>query len=255
MNLEKIGKVRCRHNYDIDLSKITKFSNPRVSFNGRVWVLSVAIEIETEKETLNDFTVGVDLGIKDLAITNRDELDAKNINKTQTVRQLEKKLKRLQKQCSRKYEINKKGESYQKTKNILKLEKRIKKLHLRLVHIRENHIHQATAKIVKTKSFSVVMEDLKVSNMLKNKHLSQAIAKQGFSTFITQMKNKCDRYGITFIQVPTFYPSSKMCSGCGNVKKDLKLSDKTYKCQCGFISDRDKNASYNLAKYGLEILA
>ena len=211
-----------------------------MSFNGRVWVLSVAIEIETEKEKLNDFTVGVDLGIKALSITNRDELDAKNINKTQTVRQLEKKLKKLQKQCSRKHEMNKKGESYQKTKNILKLEKRIKKLHRRLAHIRENHIHQATAKIVKTKPFSVVMEDLKVSNMLKNKHLSQAIAKQGFNTFI---------------QVPTFYPSSKMCSGCGNLKKDLKLSDRNYKCQCGFIADRDKNASYNLAKYGLEISA
>lgn len=257
VNLEKIGKVKCRHNYAIDLSNVIKFSNPRVNFNGRVWVLSVAIEIEGEhkREQLNKFSVGVDLGIKTLAVTNIDDLDTKNINKTARIKKLQKKLKRLQRQCSRKYELNKKGESYQKTKSIAKLEKRIKRLHSKLAHIRKNHIHQATSKIVKTKPFRVVMENLKVSNMMKNKHLSKAIAEQGFSMFITQMKNKCAKYGIEFIQVPTFYPSSKTCSCCGRIKKDLKLSDRTYKCECGFIADRDKNASYNLAKYGLEISA
>lgn len=253
VNLEKVGKVQCRYNYNIDLSKINKFSNPRISFNGRVWVLSVAIEIEVEKEQLNNFTVGVDLGIKALAITNVDELDAKNINKTARIKRLTKKLKRRQRQCSRKYETNKKGVCYQKTKNIAKLEKKIKRLHSKLAHIRENHIHQATSKIAKTKPFRVVMENLKVSNMMKNKHLSKAIAEQGFSMFIIQMKNKCAKYGIAFIQVPTFYPSSKTCSCCGRIKKDLKLSDRTYRCECGFTADRDKNASYNLAKYGLEI--
>lgn len=253
VNLEKIGKMQCKHNYDIDLSKVTKFSNPRVSFNGRVWVLLVAIEMENEKEQLNDFSIGVDLGIKNLAITNVDELDAKNINKTQKVKKLKKKLKRLQRQCSRKYEMNKKEVCYQKTKNIAKLEKRMKRLHSELAHIRDNHIHQTTSKIVKTKPFRVVMEKLKVSNMMKNKHLSKAIAEQGFNTFINQMKNKCEKYGIEFIQVPTFYPSSKTCSHCGSIKKDLKLSERIYRCSCGFTCDRDKNASYNLAKYDLEI--
>lgn len=255
VNLEKIGKVQCRHNYDIDLSKVNKFSNPRVSFNGRVWVLSVAVEIEVEdkKEQLNNFTVGVDLGIKTLSVTNIDELDTKNINKTAKVKGLTKKVKRLQRQCSRKYEMNKEGVCYQKTKNIAKLEKKIKRFHSKLAHIRENHIHQATSKIVKTKPVRVVMENLKVSNMMKNKHLSKAIAEQGFSMFIIQMKNKCAKYGIEFIKAPTFYPSSKTCSSCGRIKKDLKLSDRTYKCECGFVADRDKNASYNLAKYGLEI--
>lgn len=256
VNLEKIGKVQCRLNYNIDLSKVNKFSNPRVSFNGRVWVLSVVIEIEEDKkEQLNKVTVGVDLGIKTLAVTNIDELDTKNINKTTKVKRLTKQLKRLQRQCSRKYEMNKKGVCYQKTRNIAKLEKKIKRLHINLAHIRENHIHQATSKIVKIKPFRVVMEDLKISNMMKNKHLSKAIAQQGFSMFIIQMKNKCAKYGIEFIQVPTFYPSSKTCSSCGRVKKDLKLSDRIYKCECGFVADRDKNASYNLAKYGLEISA
>ncbi len=219
VNLEKIGKVKCRVDYDINLSTITKFKNPRIHFNGRVWVLSVGVEIPVEKTKLNDFSLGIDLGITQLAITNIDNLDTKNINKTHTVKRLNKKLKRLQRQCSRKYEKNKKGGSYQKTKNIAKLEKKIKKLHSKLKNIRINHIHQTTSKMVKAKPFRVVMEDLKVSNMMKNKHLSKAISEQGFNIFINQMKYKCENYGIEFIQVPTFYPSSKTCSHCGSIKK------------------------------------
>ncbi|ARC83780.1 transposase, IS605 OrfB family [Clostridium argentinense CDC 2741] len=251
VNLEKIGKVKCRVDYDIDLATITKFQNPRIHFNGRVWVLSVGIETSVEKAKLNDFSLGIDLGITQLAITNIDNLDTKNINKTNSVKKLNKRLKRLQRQCSRKYEKNKEGGSYQKTKNIVRLEKKIKKLHSKLKNIRLNHIHQSTSKMVKAKPFRVVMEDLKVSNMMKNKHLSKAIAEQGFNKFINQMKYKCEKYGIEFIQVPILYPSSKTCSHCGYIKKDLKLSDRIYKCSCGFSCDRDKNASYNLANYGL----
>ncbi|WXR61421.1 transposase [Peptostreptococcaceae bacterium AGR-M142] len=253
VNLEKIGKVEYRCDYDIDLTSIKKFSNPRVKFNGRVWVLSVGIKIEKERTKLNDFSLGIDLGIKQLAITNADDLDINNINKTSKVRKLSKKLKRLQRQCSRKYIMNKKGGSYQKTKNIAKLELKIKKLHNRLSYIRLNHIHQATSKMVKAKPYRIVMEDLKVSNMMKNKHLSKAIQQQGFYTFINQIKYKCEYKGIEFVQVPTFYPSSKTCSSCGAIKKDLKLSHRIYKCECGFTCDRDKNASINLANYGLEI--
>lgn len=148
--------------------------------------------------------------------------------------------------------MNRKGGSYQKTKNIAKIEKKIKRLHSKLQHIRLNHIHKATNKMVKTKPLRVVMEDLNVRGMMKNRHLSKAIAEQGFYTFVTQMKYKCEMYGIEFIQIPRFYPSSKTCSNCGTIKKDLKLSDRTYKCECGFTCDRDKNASYNLANYGLE---
>ncbi|ACA46151.1 IS200/IS605 family element transposase accessory protein TnpB [Clostridium botulinum] len=251
VNLEKIGKVKCRVDYDMDLTTIKKFSNPRIYFNSRVWVLLVGIETPVEKTKLNDFSLGIDLGIMQLAITNIDDLYVKNINKTYTVKKLNKKLKRLQRQCSRKYEENRKGGGYQKTKNIAKLEKKIKKLHSRIKNIRLNHIHQSTSKMVKTKPFRVVMEDLKVSNMMQNRHLSKAIAEQGFDIFINKMKYKCQQYGIEFIQVPTFYPSSKTCSNCGCIKKDLKISDRIYKCSCGFICDRDKNASYNLANYGL----
>jgi len=253
VNLEKIGKIKCKADYNIDLAIIKKFSNPRVSFNGRVWILSVGIEVQTQNIKLNNLIIGIDLGIKKLAITNIDELDTKNINKNSKVKKLIKKLKKLQRQCSKKYLLNKKGGSYQKTKNIAKLEKKIKKLHSRLTHIRLNHIHKATSKIVKAKPFRVVMEDLNVTGMMKNKHLSKAIAEQGFNIFINQMNYKCAFNGIEFTRVPRFYPSSKTCSHCGAVKRDLKLSDRTYKCSCGFIVDRDKNAAYNLAKYGLEI--
>lgn len=259
VNLEKIGKIKYKSSYKVNLTTIPKFSNPAVTFNGRVWVLSVGIETEIETVKLNNFSVGIDLGIRKLAITNIDSLDTNNINKTSKVNKLDKKLKKLQRQVSRKYELNKikKGGEiryqFNKTNNIKKLEKKIKRLHNKLKNIRLNHVHQATFKIVKIKPFRVVMEDLKISNMLKNKHLSKAIQKQGFYTFINQMKYKCEKYGIEFIQVPTFYPSSKTCSHCGSIKKDLKLSDRTYKCECGFTCDRDKNASYNLAKYGLEI--
>lgn len=251
VNLEKIGKVKCKVDYDIDVTTVTKFKNPRVYFNGRVWVLSVGIEYNIKAIKLNDFSLGIDLGISQLSITNIDKLDTKNINKTNKVKKLSKKLKRLQRQCSRKYIMNREGESYQKTNNIAKLEKKIKKLHSKLKNIRLNHIHQTTSKMVKAKPYRIVMEDLKVSNMMKNKHLSRAIAEQGFNIFLNQIKYKCEKYGIKFVQVPAFYPSSKACSHCGDIKKDLKLSDRTYKCSCGFICDRDKNASYNLANYGL----
>lgn len=254
VNLEKIGKVNYKSSYDLDLTKVSKFSNPTVTFNGRCWVLNIGIDIEPNVNKLEDKILAIDLGIKQLAIVNIDGLDVPNINKTRVVKALEKKLKRLQKQCSRKYLLNKKGGSYFKTESIKKLELKIKKLHRKLKNIRLNYIHQTTSKLVKTNARLVVMENLKVSNMMKNRHLAKAIQQQGFYTFINQMKYKCAFYGIEFIQVPTFYPSSKICSCCGNIKKNLKLSDRIYKCdKCGFVVDRDKNATYNLANYGLSI--
>lgn len=213
----------------------------------RILIGTVLVSLFTDK------VLGIDLGIKQLAIVNEEGLNIPNINKTKVVKNLEKKLKRLQRQCSRKYENNKKGGSYQKTKNIAKLELKIKKLHRKLTNIRLNHIHQSTSKMVKTKPKMIVMETLKISNMMKNKYLSKSIQQQGFYKFIEQMKYKCELNGIKFIQVPTFYPSSKMCSCCGSIRKDLKLSDRIYKCKCGFTCDRDKNATYNLANYGLEL--
>ena len=253
VNLEKIGKVKFKSSYNIDFTKITKFSNPTVTWSGRCWVINFAIDVEPNINKLEDKILAIDLGIKQLAIVNIDGLDVPNINKTRVVKSLEKKLKRLQRQCSRKYIMNKIGVSYQKTKNIEKLELKIKKLHRKLKNIRNNHIHQATSKLVKTNARMVVMEDLKVSNMMKNRHLAKAIQQQCFHKFIEQMKYKCALKGIEFIQAPTFFPSSKMCSCCGFIKKNLKLSDRTYICSCGFTCDRDKNSTYNLANYGLSL--
>ena len=249
VNLEKIGKVKYKSSYDIDLTQIPKFSNPYVSFNGRCWVLTFGIDINNPLQELTNEVIGIDLGIKELA-TCSNNMVFPNINKGYVVKKLEKKLRRLQRRVSRKYLNNKKGVCYVKTNNIIKLEKRIKKLHRRLYNIRQNYIHQVTSIIVKTKPCRVVMEDLNIKGMMKNKHLSKAVQQQKFYEFIRQMKYKCEYNGIEFIQVDRFYPSSKTCSCCGNIKKDLKLSDRTYICdKCGLIIDRDLNASINLANY------
>jgi putative transposase len=147
--------------------------------------------------------------------------------------------------------MNKNGKQFIKTQNIIKLEKEIKLIHRKLTNIRNNHIHQSTSSIIKLKPYRVVMEDLNISGMMKNKHLSKAIANQKLYEFLRQIEYKCKFNGIEFIKVDRFFPSSKMCSNCGNVKKDLKLSDRIYKCDCGLTIDRDKNASINLSKYKL----
>jgi putative transposase len=244
--IEKVGWVKTSEQLPMNV----KYTNPRISFDKKYWYISVGMEEEFEQIERTDQVIGIDLGIKDLAVCSNAQT-FKNINKTKEVRKTEKRLRRLQRKVSRKYEINKRGENqFVKTCNIIKVEKKIQRLHRRLTNIRENHIHQATHAIAKTKPCKVVMEDLNVSGMMKNRHLSKALANQKLSEFIRQMKYKCEKYGIEYIQVDRFYPSSKTCSSCGTIKKDLKLSDRTYTCECGLEMDRDLNASINLANYG-----
>jgi putative transposase len=184
-HIEKIGKVKFKTNYEIPKSK---YKNPYCSYDGRYWYLSFGIEVEENQTTLNkDLSLGIDLGVKDLAVCS-NEIKFKNINKTKRVKKLKKRLKRLQKQVSRKYEANKEGNKFVKTNNIIKLEKQIKLLYRKLSNIRNNHIHQATNKIIKLKPYRIVMENLNVSGMMKNKHLSKAIAEQCFYEFIRQIK-------------------------------------------------------------------
>lgn len=249
-NIEKIGKVKFKTNYDIP---DCKYTNPYCSYDGKYWYLSFGFEHNENQVVLNkDLSIGIDLGIKDLAVVNVLDKPIKNINKSEKVRKLEKRLERLQRQLSRKYEENKCGNNFVKTNNIIKLEKQIKLLHRKLSNIRKNHIHQATNKIIKLYPYRVVMEDLNVSGMMKNKHLSKAIQDQCFYEFIRQMKYKCKFNGIEFIQADRFFPSSKKCSCCGEIKSILKLKDRVYKCEhCGLEIDRDKNASINLGDYGL----
>lgn len=246
VNIEKIGWIKTNEQLPISV----KYSNPRISYDNKYWYLSVGIEQKEVKEELTNVSLGIDLGLKDLAVCS-DGTVYKNINKTYIVRKIEKRLKRLQRQVSGKYEKNKKGKEYVKTKNIIKLEKQIQLIHRRLANIRKNYLHQTTTNIVKTKPYRIVIEDLAISNMMKNKHLSDAIRKQGFYEFRRQLEYKCNFRGIELVVADRFYPSSKSCSQCGKIKKDLKLKDRVYKCSCGLNIDRDLNASINLSKYKL----
>ena len=248
VNIEKVGWIKTNEQIPIGV----KYSNPRISYDNKYWYISIGIEQEEIQEELTDVSLGIDLGLKELAICSNGKV-YKNINKSYVVRKIEKRLKRLQKQVSRKYEQNKKGKEYVKTKNIAKLENQIKLIHRRLSNIRLNYIHQVTRMIVKTKPSRIVMEDLNIKGMMKNKHLSKAIAEQCLYDFKLKMKYKCEFCGIDFVEADRYYPSSKLCSCCGSIKKDLKLKDRIYKCSCGLNINRDYNASINLSRYKLAI--
>ena len=251
--IEKVGWVNIKP-YSIPLD--VKYSNPHISFDGKYWYISVGVERELSKVKLTDESIGIDVGVKYLAICSNG-MTFKNINKTKEVKRLKKVLKRKQRKVSSKYDINKikkGGENrcqFKKTNNIIKLEKEIRLLHRRLTNIRSNHIHQATNKIVKIKPSRVVMETLNIKGMMKNRHLSKAIAEQCLYEFKRQIQYKCKKYGIEFVEADKWFPSSKTCSCCGAIKKDLKLKDRVYQCSCGLKIDRDLNASINLSRYKL----
>ena len=209
--------------------------------------VSAGIEQEPEKPALTGEVIGIDVGIKKLATRSNGRV-FKNINKSTVIRKAGKRLRRLQRKASRKYEMNKEGSRFVKTRNIIKAEKSIRLLHRIITNIRTNHIHQATSASAKTKLSAVVMEDLNVRGMMKNHHLSKVIAGQKLHEFIRQMKYKCEKIGANFIQADKWFPSSKLCSCCGEIKPDLKLSNRTYECDCGLKIDRDLNAAINLSK-------
>ncbi len=198
----------------------------------------------------NNEGIGIDLGIKDFAICSNGN-KFKNINKTSTIKKVEKKLKREQRKLSRKYESlkirNKKEKGGNVTRqNIQKQIVKVQKLHQRLTNIRTDYINKIVSSIIKQKPSYITIEDLNVKGMMKNKHLSKAIASQKFFEFKTKLMSKCKQNDVELRIVDRFYPSSKTCSQCGEIKKDLKLSDRVYKCSCGLVIDRDLNASINL---------
>ena len=210
---------------------------------GRYYV-SVLVEIpDTQIANNGNDGIGIDLGLKELAIVSNGKT-YKNINKSAGLKKLEKQLCREQRCLSRKYENLKKGEATQK--NIQKQKLKVQKLHHRIDNIRTDYINKTIAEIVKTKPSYITIEDLNVSGMMKNRHLSKAVASQKFYEFRTKLKAKCDDNGIELRIVGRFYPSSKMCHCCGKIRKDLKLSDRIYRCDCGYVEDRDFNASLNL---------
>ena len=230
-----------------------KYYNPRVTYDGINWWISVGIECDGSTEQLTNNGIEIDVGIKDLAICS-DGVVYKNINKTKKVRKLKKKKRRLQRRISKKYSINKKGERYYKTSNIIKSEKKLLKLARKLTNIRHNHLHQITSEIVNRKPKFIVLEDLNVKGMMKNKYLAKAVQEQCFYEFYRQTQYKCNWNNIKFITADRYYPSSKLCSCCGHIKKDLKLSERVYVCpECHNEVDRDFQASVNLMRYGLTV--
>lgn len=211
---------------------------------GRFYV-SVLVEIpDVNIGNNSNEGIGIDLGLKDLAIVSNGKT-YRNINKSAGLKKLEKQLIREQRSLSRKYENLKKGESTQKA-NIRKQKLKVQKLHHKMDNIRTDHINKTIAEIVKTKPSYITIEDLNVKGMMKNRCLSKAVASQKFYEFRTKLKAKCDENGIELRVADRFYPSSKTCHHCGSVRKNLKLSDRIYRCECGYVADRDLNAALNL---------
>ena len=252
VTVEKIGKVRYKTDFDLPQGRAHKFSNPRISNVNGKWLLSFGMECETQAPQLTNIPIGIDLGVKDLAVAEfgGEQIVFHNINKSQKMRTLKKRIKHLQCSISRKYEANRTGNRYVKTNNIAREEDKLRRVHARISNIRTNYLHQCTHALVSRLPSAVIMEDLNVTGMMKNRHLSKAIQEQCFHEFLRQMQYKCEWNGIAFVQVGRFYPSSKTCSFCGNLKQDLKLSDRTYRCEvCGAVIDRDYNAAINLSRY------
>ena len=251
-NKQKLNWIKLAERNRIPMD--SKYTNPRITFDGLNWWISVGVEYEDCSTTPSNNGIGIDLGIKDLAICS-DGNTYKNINKTIKVKKLKKKQRRLQRQVSRKYLKNKKGECYCKTSNIIKSEKELLKVNKRLTNIRHNYIHQTTSEIINRKPMFIVLEDLNVKGMMKNKHLSRAIQEQCLYEFNRQIQYKSSWNNIKFIKADRFFPSSKLCSVCGCINKNLKLSDRTYICpDCDNEIDRDYQAALNLKAYGKNVI-
>lgn len=246
INIPTLGWVRLKEKGYIPTTKDGYvIKSGTISVKAGRYYVSVLVEVPDEKISGNsNIGIGIDLGLKEFAVVSNGKT-YKNINKSAKLKKLEKQLRREQRRLSRKYENLKKGESTQK-KNIHKQKLRVQKLHHRIDNIRTDYINKAIAEIVKTKPSYITIEDLNVSGMMKNRHLSKAVASQKFYEFRRKLKTKCGNHGIELRVVDRFYPSSKRCHCCGQIKKDLKLSDRVYKCNCGYVEDRDFNASLNL---------
>ena len=254
IKIPTLGWVRIKEKGYIPITKSgILIKSGSVSYKSGRYYVSVLVEIpEEEKPKLNDFGLGIDLGIKEFAVLS-NEIVYKNINRTQRLKKLERQLKREQRCLSRKYEdlkkrSKKKGEAARQ--NIQKQVRKVQKLHQRIDNIRTDYINKCVSEIVKTKPSYVTIEDLNVSGMMKNRHLSKAVAGQKFYEFRIKLQSKCNEFGIELRIVDRFYPSSRLCHKCGRIKTDLKLSDREYICECGYHADRDYNSSLNLRDAG-----
>ena len=253
VRIPKIGLIKYKTDFDVPIGTGHKFTSAHISQINDKWYVSYNMQYESQVVQLTTTSMGIDLGIKELAVVSFGDQDLyfHNINKSEKMKRLIKRHKSIQKQISRKYAAaKKKYGTYVKSNNIRKLEAKAKKLMYHMTGIRNNYIHHITHALINLKPNRVVMEDLDVLSMMKNKHMSKYAQYLCLYEIYRQMEYKCERNGIEFIVANRYFPSSKTCSCCGNIKRNLKLSDRIYTCEkCGMTLDRDLNAAMNLAKY------
>ena len=245
IKIPSLGWVRIKEKGYIPTTKDGyEIKSGSVSIKAGRYYVSALVEVSDNK-AVDHFGegIGIDLGLKDFAIVSNGKR-YQNINKSARLKKLERQLIREQRCLSRKYEKLKEGESTQK--NIQKQKLKVQRLHHRIDNIRTDYINKTIAEMVKTKPSYITIEDLNVKGMMKNRHLAKAVASQKFYEFRTKLKAKCNENGIELRVVDRWYPSSKICHCCGTIKKDLKLSDRIYRCDCGYVEDRDFNAALNL---------
>lgn len=246
-NRQKMNWVKLAEKNRIPVG--VQYYNPRVTFDGLRWWLSVSVAKEIPQTTPTGDGVGIDLGIKTFAYCSDGSI-YKNINKTAKVRKICLRKKKLQRVISKKYQKNKKGGSYCKTCNIKKAERRLSKLTRKVKNIRHNYLHQVTNDIINRKPMFVVLEKLSVKDMMKNPYFAKIIHEQCFNLFYRMMEYKCRWNNVEFVIADPHFPSSKMCCRCGYIKHDLKLSERVYVCPaCNNMIDRDFQASINLKNY------
>ena len=251
VQIPSIGKVKCKHCHWLTRSRSSeelasiKLHDTRIYYDNKYWFLSVGIEVSLTEDKLSDEIIGIDLGIKNHIISSNGVVEP-NINHSRKIKILERRKKILQRKISRKYELNKQGNKFIKTRNIKRAENKLRLINRRLTNIRENNLHRICNKVISFYPKRIMLEDLNVSGMLKNKHLSKAIQEQLFYRTRQLLTEKAKNCFIEVGVVDRFYPSSKRCSHCGYIKRDLK-SDRIFVCDnCGLVVDRDYNASLNI---------
>lgn len=245
IRIPKVGYVKL-YEKDYIPTDIKSYTNPRITFDGINWYISVGVKIEDPEKITDGEILGIDLGLKELA-TCSNGLIIHNVSKSKRYKKLEKKLKRQQRQMSRSLERNRVGKKFVKTKNYEKYKRRHLKTRIKINNLKTDYFNKSIVDIMKTKCSTIVLEDLSVKNMQKNKKLSGSFQKSAISQFRSKLIQKAGMFGINVSIADRFFPSSKMCSHCGSIKKELKLSNRIYHCDiCGFEIDRDLNAAINL---------
>jgi putative transposase len=238
IKLPKLGFVKFKKSREVT-GKIKSVTISRNILNK--YYISVLCETEIQKLPYSDSQIGIDLGLKEFCITSNNEF----VSNPRYLRKSELKLKKAQRKLSKRVK---------NSKNRFKQQKKVFKLHQKIRNQRLDFLHKLSTKLINENQV-VCLEDLQVKNMVKNHKLAKSISDVSWSKFVELLKYKSDWYGRELVQIDKFFPSSKTCSNCGNIKKDLTLKDREYQCDsCGVKIDRDYNASLNILREGLKML-